>query len=346
MKVAFIIGNGFNYLIRDLVRNYPKDNIPKILNASTVDVAKRIEDITKLWEKFNTVFNNLKEHTKEHQLSDEELIRMIYAVLDFFSTIRGFEKILSKEIVNNLKVVFNDFILDQIKQIANEFREHQESEGYRAVKQLFPNFGVKFQEVIRKNNLQGLHIYTTNYDGVLDTLLTGNPKGFVFNDGFGFCSIQGLLELDPNGLFNQKQLIAHLHGSYRFQRYFGSTYKTKSNIENKDPVMVFNNPDMKEQIIRNDNVLSEYFHQFINDLKVFEKLIIFGNSMINEPHLKNQIKLHFNRDNTKLYICSRDPDAIVKRIEPSYNGSILSRNTKAVKSEDQLIEFIDDIIKD
>lgn len=342
MRVPIIIGNGLNYLLEDIVRSYDDTKYPAHFPVTKIQIADSVREITQLWKKFDELFAELKQ--KAPKLSEEELIRLIYSVLDIFSNIKIFEKVLKQEDVQKIKDVFGQFLVDKVRQISNEFREHQDSDGYKYLKRLFPSFGADIQKLVDENGIQKLNIYTTNYDGILDTLLTGNPYGFIFVDGFSKRDNPDLLTIWPPYIYDSKMTISHIHGSYRYIRQYGTTYKLRTNGENTDPVMVFNNPDFKEEKIKNDNVLGEYYHNLTTDLKESGRLIIFGNSMTNEPHLKDLIKTYFNNEGNTIYICSRSPEQIHEQIKKVFQFNVVYKSTGQVKTIEGLVEIIKDVL--
>ncbi len=177
---------------------------------------------------------------------------------------------------------------------------------------------------------------------MLDTLLTGDPRGYIFHDGFSHFN-NNLLSISEENI-NYNKLICHIHGSYLYKRELGFTYKLKNNLYNSEPIMVFNNPDFKEQIISRDNVLSRYYYILLESLKTADNLVILGNSMKNEPHLKKIISKYGNRPELNVYVCSTNPQKIADEISSSYQHKINLVNSKNFIDEDSFINFIDTII--
>lgn len=344
MKISIIVGNGFNFLIESIIRGTDQQAIPAGLTATPDEIATKIHNISILWEKFDQLFNQLKGNAKG--LSDEELIRLIYAVLDFFSNLEGLEKVISKDKIEDLKKTFEFLLIDQIKEIADEFRQHEESEGYKNLKKMFPTFGQSFKTLMQTNSVGSCDIFTTNYDGILDTLLTGYPRGFLAVDGFGrIAGDDRYLKLYDVNLYGFEISCLHIHGSYKFEKKNGNTFKTKGNSKNEDPVIVFNNPNQKEELIKRDQVLKEYFDMLSHSLENSTKLIILGNSMASEPHLKNQINKHFNTPEKLIYACSRTPGQIALELNTYYGYQIHLRPTNGINSAQGIIDFLDEIIK-
>lgn len=340
MKTILITGNGFNYMINEWINNLTNDKISELNLGSKDEIKQEIKEITILWQKFNDIFTEIKKNLP--QLSEEELIRLIYSVIELFSNLPGLEKIFNPEKIEDLKNLFDSFLLDKIREIAEEFRNHHESTGYKNLKKIFPSFGKKFNDLIDLKNTEFFNIFTTNYDGLLDTLLTGDPRGFIFHDGFSHFN-ENLLTISEENI-NFDKLICHIHGSYLYKREFGYTYKLKNNLINSEPIMVFNNPDFKEQIINRDNVLARYYHILLESLKVADNLIILGNSMKNEPHLKKIISKYANRPNLNLYVCSTNPQKIADELTKHYSHKINLVDTKAFINEDEFLSFIERVI--
>ena len=339
MKTILIVGNGFNYMINSWIDNLNEDYIKNLNIGSKEDLKSDISKITVLWKKFNDIFQEIKKNNRN--ISEEELIRLIYSVIDLFSNLPGLEKIFEPEKIEELKNLFSSFLLDKIREIALEFKQHHESTGYKNLKRVFPTFGKDLNEILKSKDIEYFNIFTTNYDGLLDTLLTNHPFGFIFSDGFSHFDEKNLI-ISSEYIKNDK-LICHLHGSYLYKKEFGFTYKMKSNFLNTEPIMVFNNPDQKEEIIKRDNVLSKYYDILIDNLQSADNLVIFGNSMNNEPHLKNLIKKFGNRESLSVYVCSTSPNKIKEQVEKFYEHNIREINTTSFTTPNEFLKFIKEL---
>ncbi|NVO32589.1 hypothetical protein, partial [Hymenobacter lapidiphilus] len=324
-------------MIEDIIRKFPNHGLTPDEVVTKRETADSIRAITGLWKKFDDAFADFYRQFDEKgiKISHEELIRLIYTVINLFSSMDGFEKILPKSDIVKLNSVFDGFLLNKIREIAKEFQDHQDSAAYGNMRNYFPTFSNQLEDMIKGKNFSKFTMFTTNYDGVLDTLTTKIPKGFMFTDGFATSApYPGLLDMVPEYVYGNSLVLAHLHGSYRFTKAFGKTYKTRANIENNEPVMVFNNPNMKEEIVRNDNTLSEYYDFLKKCLSDYDHLVILGNSMEAEPHIKKLINKHFRRKGTSITVCSRNPNAIKAEIEPFYiGGKIYEETTRGVETE-------------
>ena len=277
-KVAFIIGNGFNFLIQDIIIKYDTMWLPPHLKVSKEQIAESLGEITTLWKRFDDLLSSLK--GQYDKVSDEELIRMIYTVIDFFSSIEAFEKVLDKKAILNLRQTFDFLLIEKIREIAEEFYNHEKAQGgYKDLKALFPEFGDDFNNLLNKHDISDCDFFTTNYDGVLDTLLTKANRGFNSTDGFSVHpGFENYLRIQSDSLRSSPIRCIHIHGSYKFEKKYGDTYKAKSGgkspTEKLEPVIIFNNPDLKGELIRRDPVLNLYFSFMYDSLEKADKLII------------------------------------------------------------------------
>jgi hypothetical protein len=153
-KPIFLIGNGFNFLIADILKKQIEtDELFCGADSNLIQTEKDIREITALWKKFDDLFEEL---SKEYPLSQEELLKMIHSVIDFFSNFEGLLKFFSdkeeyrkyREYLEKLKKLMNKVLLEKIIAISEEFRQHEEKAGYKNIKKLFPDFGEEFRKIL------------------------------------------------------------------------------------------------------------------------------------------------------------------------------------------------------
>ncbi|QNE40953.1 hypothetical protein F1C16_15960 [Hymenobacter sp. NBH84] len=334
-KVTILTGNGLNYLIAGIIKGYPYSGGQ--LGSLKESTSSNIYLITKLWEEFDDVF---KELSKElNNVNPEELIRMVYAVINLFSSIDTFEKVLGRDKITEIKKAFDIFLIDKIIQIAEKFRRHENIDQYKDVRKYFRNFSEAVNEYAQESETV-VSVATTNYDGLLETLLVRDKEGYSTSDGFKKVSNgSDLLHFDPLKFDEKKIHIMHLHGSYKYTKHLNTTYKLIGVKQNERPVMIFNNKHVKESIIKSDNVLSYYFNKFEKDISESHQLIILGNSMKTEPHIKAVIKrlLH---PNANVMICSDNPQAVHDEIlEFLNNQNVIHMNTLDIHTERDFIDL-------
>jgi len=337
-----------------------KLSAPRVLNRTTL--SKNIGEITVLWKKFDKAFEELRQHfvDKGSRISDEELIKLITSVINFFSNLVGLEKVISREDISKLHSVLDNFLLRQIVDIANEFLQHEAKNSYGSIREYFKEFYLEFDNIVSKNDVQKVSMFTTNYDGIFDVLLSKQPIGFLAADGFisiepnaedaSEAKVSGLLlKFQPKILRDRKYVLCHLHGSYKFVKYFGKTYKIKGRNRNTKPVIVFNRPDAKEHIVSSDNVLSEYMNLLVQSLQSpdTKRVVILGNSMEAEPHIKKVIRDYYSAKPGKkeIVFVSRDPEKIAHELASYYAGDVILKTVNGVDDVSGLVQLFDFLLK-
>lgn len=60
MGVTLLVGNGFNYLIENIIRQYNPALVPKDVKEELDTLAQDIHNITGLWKRFDNLFAELK----------------------------------------------------------------------------------------------------------------------------------------------------------------------------------------------------------------------------------------------------------------------------------------------
>jgi hypothetical protein len=361
-NVVFIIGNGLNFLVKHIIDELPIRKLEAARYLRRSDLSANLGKITVLWKKFDAVFEELRQHfvEKGNKISDEELIKLISSVINFFSNLSGFEKVLKKDDIEKLRTILDGFLLNQIVDIANEFREHEAKKAYSGIREYFKNFEAEFDKSTNKHDVKKVFFFTTNYDGILDVLFFTHPSGFNKEDGFRNISSKSddiaeaalagsFLGFFPKFLQEKKVVLCHIHGSYKFVKNFGKTYKIIGTRKNTRPVIVFNRPDAKNYVISNDNVLSEYMRLFTQVLQSpdTKRLVILGNSMEAEPHLKAAIRDYFSikRTEKEIVLVSREPNKIAIELDNFYKGNIIEKSVAGIDTEEDFIELFDSLLK-
>lgn len=231
-----------------------------------------------------------------------------------------------------------------------DFKRHEGIDEYKSIKHYFKSIPYVVEDFVIKNPQSKFNLYTTNYDGILETVFAKERRegysGFIAEDGFfrKFSENAPLLILDRERLENDKMKFMHLHGSYKFTKKFGMTCKIfGAGNKNDNPVMVFNRPAQKGNLVRGDDVLSTYFEKLRRDLSTCDKFVILGNSMKNEPHIKELIKNSIKPE-AIIYVCSRNPEEIREEVLPWAPCRIEAITTLDIKTEADLAEFMTSII--
>lgn len=346
---TLLVGNGFNYLVANIIERHDGTGLPKRITDSQQACINNINFLTRLWERFDEAFDELKKETKG--LNDEELIGIIQCVINFLSCLDGLvDNVDITQIQQLLNSVFDKFIVQKVIDIAQDFRRHENIDEYKSIKHYFKNIPYSIEEYVNANPESKFNLYTTNYDGILETVFAKRQidgvSGFIAEDGFTrrISENSPLLGLDRERLENTKMKFLHLHGSYKFTKVFGMTCKLfGANAKNNNPVMVFNRPAQKGNLVRGDDVLNTYFEKLRRDMATSDKFIILGNSMRNEPHIKELLRSSIRPESTIL-VCSRNPGEIKEQIRPFIRCKVEEVSTSGVNTEDDLTKFLIQLI--
>ncbi|WP_187262234.1 SIR2 family protein [Pontibacter beigongshangensis] len=335
MDTVTIVGSGFNYIIAGIVKQYTQEKSNYHLRIELEQTYDDLLRINNLWGELDDILNSptLAFPSK----NGEEIMQYFQSV--FESSL--FKNMMSRDYdIEYSAASHQNLLQNEIKRIGYRSTEFEKRGGYSNIKRLLPNLGENFLELLIKNNISKMHIYTLNYDGILDTLLTrrgidNQGQEYLFKDSFYFSEFQ------PWKLKSLPYLMAHLHGSYKYKRGKYSTSKVGRKIVNDNPVMIYNSPKLKETLIKEDPVLKAYYSQLTRDLQTYQRLVILGCSFKTEPHLKQLIEKYFDRHGTEVIVCSNKPEEVVSVLEPHYSFPIYTQSTEHVKSERQLIELFD-----
>jgi NAD-dependent SIR2 family protein deacetylase len=333
MRIVWFVGNGFNYMLANIVKLYSQEKSKSRLISDIERVHDELVNLNNLWGELDNI---LTSPSLAFPSSNGE------EILQYFQTV--FESPLFKNMLSrdyNIEYSENshrNLLQDEIKRISYHFTEFENTEGYRDIYKLFPSLGSSLNEIIKSNRIQDLHVFTTNYDGILDSLLTYydtnlRKRQFLLKDGFYFDNF--IADRYRRAQFS----IAHIHGSHKFCKRNNQTIKLERGLINNNPMMVYDSPSLKESIILENEVLSVYFSELADKLTNCDRIIVLGNSFKTEPHIKKLISKHFNRSNTELIICSDKPDEVASVLEPYYSFPIYTQSTTHVKSEQDLINL-------
>jgi NAD-dependent SIR2 family protein deacetylase len=351
VKKVFLIGNGFNNLIAEIIRNHDGVDVPENVFETKESCVSNVLYLTTLWQKFDEAFAELKDEIKG--VNEEELIGLIQCVINFLSCLDGLDKNIDiNEIQKLLGALLDKFLVKKIVDIANDFRQHENIAEYKHIKHYFKSMPYEIEEYVRRNPASKFNLYTTNYDGILETVFAKRQTedadgilrtGFIHSDGFSTVVSPSLRLLNKTHLEDAKMKFLHLHGSYKFVKNFGVTCKLVGTAANPSPVMVFNRPTLKGQIVGGDNVLNTYFEKLRRDLSTCDRFIILGNSMKTEPHIMDLIKNSIKPEAT-IVICSRNPAEVKARIRPHVRCNIDEVSTLDITTESQLTGFLISLI--
>lgn len=303
---VILLGNGFNYSLLDFV-------------TENDDLKGEIESIINLWNEFDDLIKNIT--TKFNLGSVEEAIGLIYkSFLILKLTLKESENLDYDECLPTLKKRYEDAIYQKVLKIIENFVSYEVSGIYRRLLSYLSKDPSPIELFGLNNSISGIYnlvrnnkisIYTTNYDALAEMVFSINENGMIkLPDMFKFCGDARYVCFYEDDFFDQldKPKFLHLHGSYKFFKYYEQEIKIKKEFiksfiqDNKDyliPVLIFNAPSKKEQRIRSFRVLSNYNLSFMENISSSSKLIIWGQSLKSDPYLKQCIVDRFINKNNK-----------------------------------------------
>ncbi len=336
-----LTGNGFNFMVKSFISNNTGRYSSEldISQEKLTTLTEEIGEITALWREFDDFFKELLDTYPS--FNHEELIKMINSVLEFFSNSDYIQKLIPhcSDSVSELKSGMEEVIINRIMEICKKFRDFENDLNHGLVRRIFPEFGRNVREILKDRNDRVLYL-TTNYDGIKDTLLYGS--GGLIADGFGNDPQNGNLVLTERNL-DFSELLLHLHGSYKFQKSSYETIKLRGTTQNTNPLMIFNQPELKEKQIKSDNVLGEYFRIFKQRLEESKEFIIIGNSLKTEPHIISSIDDFFNKEGNTLYIYDANPEDVKEKLmssikDPTFEIKLI--NTREFFTDEDFIDSL------
>ncbi|ADC69547.1 hypothetical protein MFS40622_0865 [Methanocaldococcus sp. FS406-22] len=107
--ICFLIGNGFNYMVRDIIENE--------------ELKEETKNIISLWEKFDKYF---KEIEKKYKINGEEAIKLVYSAIDALNALNLLETFSSSsKIAEKYKEIneLNNKIIPKYRKILNEIMD-------------------------------------------------------------------------------------------------------------------------------------------------------------------------------------------------------------------------------
>jgi hypothetical protein len=318
MTITILLGNGFNYSIKDFIESHKDDYMHLLQNIAKL--IKAIEGITELWGELNKLVDTTN--------VDENLIEDIHKSFTFLSLIKPFENEHNlKNCVKELKEKFNKSFIETLWKIIHRFLEYESKGFYQDLTKLSQNIFNDYNYIpCQKIRGKNVNLYTTNYDGIAEIILGYDGKQLSLPDMFRGCDSDYYVCFSKKGYEEDKEgyKLFHLHGSYKFFAYkffLPADYEeikikrehinfVKENKNLLEPIIVLNAPSIKEKQIERFEVLKSYFSVFKTDLQKSEKLIIWGQSLEYDPHLLKAIEEHFvrNKDFSKREIIIVDID--------------------------------------
>jgi len=352
--VSILIGNGFNRLLANLI--------------SLDSISERLSEIAVLYNRFSELFEEIR---NEYSLrSEEEAIELFYNALAIVNLVVN-NSLTPREswkvCLDEIKQELDREVMDRIYSVIDEFVSDETTGFYGNLRKELKVYGYFIDREPIKQNKEKLFIFTTNYDGCVDIFFRFNDEdGFQFNDLFNRRSCPEYTEeyvCFDDSETPEPPLLFHLHGSYKFfikqQGFRYVTIKLSDysslNYRNLIPVIIYNAPNMKQELIRKFEVLSTYFGFFKKNLKENTKrLIIIGQSLLSDPHILDAISRSYSNLDEVVIMDIDDQLEIVKNriyervIQRSKGNDVLDKfrliNTRKIKNIPEFYDTLEKLI--
>lgn len=346
-RLVWLLGNGFNFAVNSFLHDdLLSDEIKKIIN---------------LWNTFSELFEDIRQ--KMGCSNDEEAIQYIYSAIDIIKSIKPWAKMQTKNDFLNCIDLVETFIRDNIDlalyNIILEFIKSECNGTYKKiVSYLYENDSNIWNILDGTNSV----FFTTNYDGIGEMILAYDPHGkphkikypdFFLYETCQFTEYKKYVCFDPS--MEVSNFFLHLHGSYKFFEYRGQLIKLAHNgceelltlykkgeikmLQEYAPIIVFNAPSLKRQIITLNAILNFYFQCLKKELGNDSVLIIWGQSLKNDPHLVDIIYKNFD-SLYKIVVILPNPNDVLNILRERDPNRVMQYSNKIVQiSEQQYNKF-------
>ena len=296
-KTTILIGNGFNYSLRDYIYDE--------------DIKSQVNGIISLWNQFDELI-------KSNEKFIERIIEDLHRSFTLLSLLKPIEE--NEELsfcIQKIKEKFNNSFIKNLWEIVLKFVEQENKGFYKDLTSFLYNNDLNEFNPCEYIKRKGISIYTTNYDGIAEITLGYDGRSISLPDGFRLCPSNSADFVCFNeNEFNEDSIsskLFHLHGSYKFFVYNTFTSYTHQEIKvrssrlsfieqnqsNLEPILVLNAPRLKRKQIKKYMCLTNYLRTFKRDLHNSDTLIVWGQSLTNDPHIEELITETFSGNNGK-----------------------------------------------
>jgi hypothetical protein len=300
---TFLIGNGFIKHLQKVVCNEIESHPSERSNLEFYQnhVLHGLEQVDSLFGEFDNLERELASILGLEDKSLELVYHLTDDVISWYRTKSKYHKaeFNLKQCLDSISLVGQQLVNEKIIPIVEKFEDQEIECLYRSISQWTENKIGEEIDIHLKRTGNNLGVFTTNYDGFVEQFLrTSNSKnqGFLFKDGFAGDSSHPLTLYKPH--FNYNRFIGHLHSSYKYG-WNGNQwvkFRTSRSSRNVDPLIVYMKPSQKKRFIDNNPVLRAYWIHFEKWLNNTEELVIYGNSLNSDPHIKDVIKESLSKD--------------------------------------------------
>jgi hypothetical protein len=276
MRRSFIIGNGFISHLAQLVQDR---------NEELYIQLKKVEALFNQFQSLESELRSLLNITA----SNEIILGITENLVNWYRQINSESGLVNNSCFDALADLGKIIIEDKIAPIVKGFEQQQIDGTYGDLTRVLSQFNIgdKVKQGLESDSELKLGLFTTNYDGFLEQMLrTTDGSGYYFTDGFAGLYPYPLKLYTP--YISDKAFLGHLHSSYRYSWCGSTCIKTRDFTEagaNRDPILVYASPSKKKEFIDKNPLLSRYWYEFEKWLNLSDEIVIFGNSMMSDPHI-------------------------------------------------------------
>lgn len=290
-KVVFLVGNGFNYFLKQYVNEENKNVLLKKLETekhSRGDSAIWLEKLKKGLDEYCGLldFLNLENYSETGETLLSKLNNFFEKIksddIDSKPYIEGIDKNLQMLIINRIDMIFKETAIVSAG-------KHNSYINATARKIMFNNlkkrtFAKTIDDLVNKVSSQPYDIYTTNYDFITESVFVefnghkSKPKNFLNGDHY-----------------------TQLHGKYKIS---------------KDSDIICCSPKNKEEMIKRKN--KDMLDKFFEDVKESDIIVLFGMGLTSDPHILREIN---KKEDTEIVIVDADKKLYYDKHYPKNFGS-------------------------
>ena len=347
-RLVWLLGNGFNFAVNSFL--------------SDDSISDDIKKIIRLWDTFTKLFKDIR--SKLGCSNDEEAIQYIYTGIDIIKSIKPWAKIHTTNNFLDCVKLIETFIRDNIDQalynIILDFIKSECNGIYKKlVSYLYENDPNIWNILDEANSV----FFTTNYDGIGEMILAYDPHGEQHKIKYpDFFSYETCLSKEYgkfvcfNSSMEASNFLLHLHGSYKFFEYKSQLIKLAHQgceellkvfkngeikiLQEYAPIIVFNAPNLKRSIITRNVILNFYFQLFRRELAGYNNvLIIWGQSLKNDPHLADVILTNFD-SLYKIIVIVPNPNQVIDILRERDHNKVMQNSSKIIQiSKERYSDF-------
>lgn len=259
-NVTFMVGNGFNFFVSNYIGSpkYNRKIKEKATSTGIENVQKWILECRKILNEYCHLFDAIA--LSDNQDTGEFLLAQLS---DFLATINAdqimetIENAISAKINNQMQHAnYSSEVPDVPITVRTCFKIKEDKK--------FIYFSSAIKTLFQKFEIGDLHLYTTNYDGIVKQ---------VFQCG------------------KENKALDNIH-------YIPLHGEAKAMEEDDEKAILCTAPTLKEEVLKQMPKGKQYLSNLVNDLKLSSVVVLFGLGLKTDPHILKRL----NKCKNKIFI--------------------------------------------